>query len=120
MAKLITHCPSCADGSVHVTHLECEGCKTKFEGKFEIPRLSKLSADDLDFVERFILASGSLKEMASQMDVSYPTVRNRLNAIISQLEQSKKSAKSERNKILSALEKGTISAKDAAKQLREV
>ena len=120
MAKLITSCPSCTSGSVHVTKIEFEKCGTKFEGDFEIPRLLQLSAEDLHFVEQFLLSSGSLKEMAKQLDVSYPTVRNRLNSVIEEVEKRVKGSKTEREKVLTALEKGTITAKEAARKLREV
>lgn len=120
MARLITGCPSCQSGSVQVTKVECQSCGTKFEGDFEIPRLLKLPADDLKFVEEFLIASGSLKEMAKKLDVSYPTVRNRLNSIIEEVEKLTASSKSEREKVLAALEKGTITAKEAARKLREV
>lgn len=120
MARLITSCPSCQCGTVQVRKIECQSCGTKFEGDFEIPRLLKLSPDDLKFVEEFLLASGSLKEMAKQLDISYPTVRNRLNSVIEEVEKLTAFSKSEREKVLTALEKGTITAKEAAKKLREV
>ena len=41
-----------------------------------------LSEEDLAFVKRFILASGSLKELASIYGISYPTVRLRLDRLI--------------------------------------
>lgn len=44
-----------------------------------------LSDDDLAFVKRFILASGSLKEMAGAYRVSYPTVRLRLDRLITKI-----------------------------------
>jgi len=120
MAKLITSCPSCQDASVVVTKIECQSCGTKFEGEFEVPRLLKLSADDLAFVEQFLLTSGSLKDMAKKLSVSYPTVRNLLNNIIEEIERLTKDSKSMRSKVLSELEKGTITAKEAAKRLRGV
>lgn len=120
MARLITSCPSCLNGSVRATKIECGGCGTKFEGEFEIPRLLKLPPEDLKFVEDFLLTSGSLKDMAKQLDVSYPTVRNRLNSVIENIQRMASTAKSERDKVLSALEKGSINAKEAAKRLREV
>lgn len=40
--------------------------------------MSGLEEEDLAFIKRFILASGSLKEMAAQYGVTYPTVRLRL------------------------------------------
>ena len=44
--------------------------------------LSALEDEDLVFVKKFLLASGSLKEMARQYGVTYPTVRLRLDKII--------------------------------------
>ena len=41
-----------------------------------------LSEEDLAFVKRFILASGSLKELAKVYGISYPTVRLRLDRLI--------------------------------------
>jgi hypothetical protein len=43
---------------------------------------SALSADELAFVRKFLLASGSLKELAGEYEVSYPTIRLRLDALI--------------------------------------
>ncbi|MBX7255666.1 MAG: DUF2089 domain-containing protein [Candidatus Hydrogenedentes bacterium] len=48
-----------------------------------IPRwLADLSEDELLFVKRFLLASGSLKQLASEYGVSYPTLRARLDRLI--------------------------------------
>jgi hypothetical protein len=44
-----------------------------------------LSDEDLAFVKRFILASGSLKEMARAYGISYPTVRLRLDRLIAKV-----------------------------------
>lgn len=85
-----------------------------------MPRLLKLPPDDVHFVEQFLLSSGSLKEMAKQLGVSYPTVRNKLNGIIEEIGRLASSSKSEREKVLAALEKGTITAKEAARKLREI
>ena len=43
---------------------------------------SKLENEDVEFIKKFILASGSLKEMARQYGVTYPTVRLRLNVLL--------------------------------------
>lgn len=45
-----------------------------------------LSDEDLAFIRRFVLASGSLKEMASTYNVSYPTIRLRLDRLIGKIE----------------------------------
>lgn len=46
-----------------------------------------MSKEDQEFVLEFIKASGSLKEMAKIIGVSYPTVRNRLDEIIENLKK---------------------------------
>ena len=44
--------------------------------------LEGLSEEDVAFVKRFILASGSLKALAAEYGISYPTVRLRLDRLI--------------------------------------
>ena len=44
--------------------------------------LDKLSDEDVAFIKRFVLASGSLKELAKAYGISYPTVRLRLDRLI--------------------------------------
>jgi hypothetical protein len=41
--------------------------------------------EDVAFIKRFILASGSLKEMATAYGISYPTVRLRLDRLIEKI-----------------------------------
>lgn len=44
-----------------------------------------LDEEDVSFIKRFLLASGSLKEMARQYKVTYPTVRLRLDRLIQKI-----------------------------------
>ena len=50
--------------------------------------ITTLEEDELQFVKRFVLSSGSLKEMAAQYGVTYPTVRSRLNQVIGKIKLS--------------------------------
>lgn len=50
--------------------------------------ISNLDDEDVTFIKKFILASGSLKEMARQYDVTYPTVRLRLDKLIQKIQIS--------------------------------
>ncbi|MBP3311575.1 MAG: DUF2089 family protein [Butyricicoccus sp.] len=50
--------------------------------------LSDLADEDLAFIKKFILSSGSLKEVASLYGVSYPTVRLRLDRLIQKIKLS--------------------------------
>ncbi len=87
MKSLPIACPSCG-GRLAVKRLRCEACETEVEGLFPLPPLASLPPDDQDFVLDFVKASGSLKEMAGLLKVSYPTVRNRLDEIIGKLNAS--------------------------------
>ena len=52
----------------------------------ELPSwLTELDEEDLQFIRRFVLASGSLKELAQAYSVSYPTVRSRLDRLIAKV-----------------------------------
>ncbi len=88
MRNLPTACPSCG-GKLSVKRLHCEKCATEVEGLYPLPALASLAREDQEFVLDFIKASGSLKEMAALLKVSYPTVRNRLDDIIGKLEDKK-------------------------------
>jgi hypothetical protein len=45
-----------------------------------------LDEDELGFVKQFVLASGSLKDLATRYGVSYPTVRLRMDRLIQRIE----------------------------------
>lgn len=47
--------------------------------------MSELDEGDMTFIKRFLLASGSLKEMAREYGVTYPTVRLRLDRLIQKI-----------------------------------
>ena len=47
--------------------------------------MTGLEEEDVTFIKKFILASGSLKEVAGQYGVAYPTVRLRLDLLIQKI-----------------------------------
>ncbi|MCI9288980.1 MAG: DUF2089 domain-containing protein [Oscillospiraceae bacterium] len=52
--------------------------------------MAGLEEEDAAFIKKFVLASGSLKEMAGLYGVSYPTVRLRLDRLIQKIQLSEK------------------------------
>jgi hypothetical protein len=50
------------------------------------PWIEALDEEDLQFLKRFVLSSGSLKAMAEEYGVSYPTVRARLDRLIAKVQ----------------------------------
>ena len=50
--------------------------------------MTNLEDEDVVFIKKFLLASGSLKEVANQYGVTYPTVRLRLDRLIQKIQIS--------------------------------
>lgn len=51
-----------------------------------------LEDEDVVFIKKFLLASGSLKEVARQYGVTYPTVRLRLDRLIQKIQISEEAS----------------------------
>lgn len=51
-----------------------------------------LDDEDISFIKKFIMASGSLKEVANQYGVTYPTVRLRLDRLMQKIQISEDTA----------------------------
>lgn len=52
--------------------------------------IESLEDEELTFIKNFILSSGSLKELASIYNVTYPTVRLRLDRLIEKIKLNDK------------------------------
>ena len=96
----LTHdCPYC-DSPMRLRKMQCERCGVSVEAEFPATPLSRLPTEHQRFIEMFVLASGSLKEIAAHAGVSYPTVRSRLDKVIGELrtamEQDQSASKSKR------------------------
>ena len=78
-------CP-CCQSQLKVKSLSCKQCGTEVTGLYDLPVLACLPKDYQMFVLNFVKCSGSLKDMAKQLGLSYPTVRNLLDEIIEKIE----------------------------------
>jgi hypothetical protein len=78
-----------------------------------------LEPEELAFVRRFVLASGSLKEMAEEYGVSYPTIRQRLDELIEKVRRAtKEKPMSELRRVVRQMvEDGSLDLIDARKLL---
>ncbi|WP_067843103.1 DUF2089 domain-containing protein [Amphibacillus sediminis] len=118
---VITACPVCGEG-LNVTKLTCGHCHTTIENTFEFPKLLSLKKEQLQFIETFILCRGSIKEVEKALNISYPTVRNKLEEIISKLGdpyQAKQSKEDEKKDIIDRLSSGELSAEETIKLLKK-
>lgn len=84
--RLPLKCPSC-ESALNVRKLHCTCCETEVTGSFSLPVFTRLTEKEQAFVLDFVKSSGSLKDMAKNMGISYPTVRNLLDDVIDKLKK---------------------------------
>jgi hypothetical protein len=123
----ISTCPVCT-AELSVTRLHCDSCGTSIEGQFSVGRFSHLSHEQLALLESFLRARGNLRELERELGVSYPTVRNRFEAVLRALGLADGAAvpaqpeaaiePGARREILERLARHEISAEEAAAALR--
>jgi hypothetical protein len=99
-----------------VARMACPNCRVTLEGEFDLPPLALLKPEDQAFVIAFLRHHGSIKKMEELFDISYPTVKNRLNAIASALDKSFE-APSPNLYILEQLARGEITVEEALERL---
>src|SRR4051812_14155101 len=81
------------------------------EGRFEVPPLAQLPAEDQIFVAAFVKCHGSIKQMEKFFGVSYPTIKNRLNRIstllpFAEIEADEQPERPSTTELLERLERG--------------
>ena len=122
----LKQCPVC-DGELVVTRLHCPQCETTIEGFFRSRQdpFAALDKEQMDFLFSFIRCEGRFNRLEKELNLSYPTLRNRLDDILRALgfepepeDQPVKPRPKERRKILEDLESGEITFEQAQLLLR--
>lgn len=126
MRKVLEQCPTCS-GELTITGLHCRSCHTRIESEYSTCSFCRLSQESLDFIEVFVRNRGNIREMERELEISYPTVRSRLNTVIKELgyEVEAESADpgevaEERRTILKQLNEGEISASEATELINQL
>ena len=83
--------------------------------------LQQLDEDDLNMVTSFILVSGSIKDLATEYGVSYPTMRQRLDRLIERVRRLVDGAEADplSDYLADLLTRGQLS-RDVARRIREL
>lgn len=96
------------------------------EGRFDLPPLASLTAEDQVFVAAFVRCHGSIKQMEKFFGVSYPTIKNRLNRIGALLPFAEiapgdpaPGAPTATSELLSRLERGEMNVNDVLSRLKK-
>jgi len=110
-----------------ITRLHCHSCDTTLEGQFSQPTnpLSQLTAEQINFLMAFIRCEGRFTALERELNLSYPTLRNRLNEVLKTLgfepgreEPPARLTAEDRRRILEDLDQGVISLAEAQRMLR--
>lgn len=117
-------CPICG-GRMQITGLKCPDCGTEITNSFEPCRFCTLDEKHLQFVEVFLRCRGSIKEVEKALGVSYPTVKNMLDAALAALHlddkpEPKPDPAGERADILDRLSKGELDVDAAVAALNQL
>jgi hypothetical protein len=123
MFPILNECPICS-GELIATKLECRHCDTQIHGRFITGPFANLTLEQLDFIELFVRNEGKITRMQEDLDLSYPTIRNRLHETIRALgyepgEEDTVLSEDERKQILDKLEQGTINYEEAMQMIEE-
>lgn len=79
--EVISTCPVC-ESQLHVTRLHCNTCGTTIEGEFSVGRFAHLGRDQMLLLEGFLRSRGNLRELERELNVSYPTIRGRVESLL--------------------------------------
>lgn len=110
-----TICPDCKQ-PLKIARMACSSCGMTMEGEFDVSPLAHLSMEDQTFVIAFLRSHGSIKEMEKLFGISYPTVKNRLNALSAALDKTFQ-APTPNLYVLEQLARGVINVEEALEKL---
>jgi hypothetical protein len=117
--EVIGTCPICAN-ELAVTRLHCGTCGTTLDGDFSVGRFGRLSREQLALLESFIRSRGNLRDMERELGISYPTVRNRVEALVRALGLAEGEGATVTDEIEHDTSKATLSDAEVAERRREV
>lgn len=124
MKKLPTRCPSCGS-QLEITELHCPSCGTTVRGAYPLDRFAALDLEEEQFLLIFLAARGNLKEVQDRLNLSYPTVRSRLDRLLTALGLGGESKPEERTprkpevmELLNKLEHGDLNVEAVLKSIK--
>ena len=126
MHPVIGRCPVCGD-ELGVTRLHCGACDTQIEGRFRLGRFQRLAPEQLAFLEVFVKNRGIIKDVEAELNISYPTVRARLDDALRAMgyptgdvaspRQTRDQNREQNRQVLEDLRHRRITAEEAARRL---
>jgi hypothetical protein len=110
--QIIGKCPVC-NGALNVSKLHCDNCNIEISGDFNLTKFDLLSKSEIRFIELFLVNQGNIKEMEKELNISYPTVKKQLDAIILKLGLQVKQPSLSKEEVISRVASGELSPEEA-------
>jgi len=125
MYPLPKKCSIC-NSDILVTRFYCPQCDTSVEGHFQanVGPFANLTDEQRQFILTFVSCEGRFNRMENELNLSYPTIRNRLHEVVRALgfepgkDEEPTLTAEDKEKILDDLEKGKINAIQAQQLLQ--
>lgn len=115
---LSTSCPSCGL-PMQTSAMSCTACGVKIEGNFSETFFNRLSPEDQEFLEQYLLAGFSIKTLEQASSLGYAAIRSRLDRLISNYTKLAK-MDAQKKAILEKLRADEISVAEAKEKLEKL
>lgn len=114
--QVSSSCPYCG-GGMRTSAITCSACNVEIRGRFRESLFLQLSDTEQQFLESFLLADFSIKELANRTGMGYQAIRTRLDKLI-ETYQGLRTSEDQKKRILDRVAQGEISATEGARLIR--
>ena len=81
MPKVIPNCPACGT-KLRITSLRCSGCGMELRNDFDLSPFDMLNPKEVDFLITFLKQRGNMSSVQSELGLSYPAAKKRLDDLL--------------------------------------
>ncbi|UCF44324.1 MAG: DUF2089 family protein [Planctomycetota bacterium] len=99
--------------------MACAICQVKIEGNFSETVFDRLTAEDQKFLEQYLLAGFSIKDLEQSSSLGYAAIRSRLDRLIGKYKALTR-MEAQKKAVLKQLGVGKISVTEAKEELEEL
>ena len=85
MKKIVSQCPMCTN-TLFISAMQCPECGMELRNHFELSVFERLSAEQYMFLITFLRHRGNLKNLQSEIGLTYPAAKKKLDELLIALE----------------------------------
>ena len=116
--SLSTLCPCCGL-PMQTAAMACPTCDVKIEGNFSGTLFDRLTSEDQEFLEQYLVAEFSIKTLEKNSSLGYAAIRTRLDKLIANY-KALAEMDAQKKTILEKLRKDQISVAEAKNMLEKL